>query len=356
MGESYKKYFHWAHLDREALESLQQSVYPRQMDTQQQSERKRREEILSFWKAHGLTATEDAFGVCRRTLYYWQNDPTPKSRAHREGYSKRQIPPEIASEIIRIRNEHPHLGKEKLTPLLRRFCEAKGLPVSSEPTVGRMIAQLKAEGRLKAPVSLRMNARTGELREKLVRPKEKKLRRGSYLPLLPGGLLQIDGVMKIILGKRRYVFTAVDVVSRVSFSCAYPSASSRNGKDFLARTLAAMPFAVSHIQTDNGSEFLKDFRKAAIEAELTHFFNWVKQPKYQGWIERFNRSVQAEFVDWHLDLLATDLDRFNTELEVWTTWYNGERVHRGLNRKTPQGVQKYTPLQYLALTAECKAG
>ena len=29
--------------------------------------------ILKFWQRHGLAATQEAFKVSRRTLYWWQN-------------------------------------------------------------------------------------------------------------------------------------------------------------------------------------------------------------------------------------------------------------------------------------------
>src|SRR3989344_5633443 len=32
----------------------------------------RRVKILGFWEAHGTRATEDAFGVSKRTLFRWQ--------------------------------------------------------------------------------------------------------------------------------------------------------------------------------------------------------------------------------------------------------------------------------------------
>ena len=338
---------------RTVLESLGKNLYPQLMDTQQQSEEKRRHDIVAFWIRHGLGATKDAYGVSRRTLFRWQKNTTPKSRAHRNGYQKRFIPPELVDEINRIREDHPRLGKEKLTPLLISFCVSWGLKAPTEPTLGRMLQQLRKEGKLKVPVKLRMSGKTGKLLEKLPPHQSKKERRGKYLPANPGDLLQLDGVLKFVDGQRRYVFTAVDLVSRVGFAMAFPSASSRNGRTFLEHILATAPFLVSHIQTDNGAEFLKEFRKAALEADLVHYFNWVKQPKYQGWVERFNRSIQEEFIDWHLSSLAHDLPGFNVELATWIRWYNSERIHRGLNQKTERGIQKYTPLQYLALTAEC---
>lgn len=338
---------------RAVLESLGKNLYPKQMDTQHHKEIKRREKIVTFWQLHGDTATTDAFGVCRRTLYNWQKRVVPESRAHRNGYTTRQIPLELVVEINWIRGCHPRLGKEKLTPLLAPFCASRGLKVLSESTVGRILTQLKKEGILKSPVKLRMSGKSGKLIQKNPPLTVKKLRRGRYLPEKPGDLLQLDGVMKVNDGKRRYVFTAVDLVSRVAFSMAFPSGSSRNGRTFLEHILATAPFPITHIQTDNGSEFMKEFRKAALEAELVQFFNGVKQPKFQGWVERFNRSIQEEFIDWHESSLAHDLPGFNEKLATWILWYNTERIHRGLNQKTDRGVQKYTPLAYLALTAEC---
>jgi transposase InsO family protein len=94
----------------------------------------------------------------------------------------------------------------------------------------------------------------------------------------------------------------VDLVTRITWSKAYSSASSQHGKDFLNTVLKTAPFTIADIRTNNGSEFLKEFHQAAVEAELVHFFNYVKQPKYQGRIERFNQTIQEEFIDWNLDV------------------------------------------------------
>lgn len=349
MDGNWKQYFARAHRDREILESLHQKRYPKEMDTRTQKETRRREEILLFWQRHGLAAAEDAFGVSRRTLFRWKKDTVPKSRKHRNGYARRVVHPLLSAEIVRLRGAYPRLGKEKLTPLLRTFCLEQGIPAPAEATVGRMVGELKAEGKIPCGARLRMSARTGTLLEKHSQPRKPKLRRGGYLPELPGDLLQVDGVLIFTLGQRRYTFTAVDLVSRWAFSKTYKTASSRNGADFLSELLARAPFRVSRIQTDNGSEFAKEFREAASAASLVHFHNWVKQPKYQGWIERFNRTIQEEFLDWNKQSLALEPDSFNPLLLEWLSFYNTKRVHRALG---PAG-QRLAPLQYLATTAEC---
>ena len=307
---------------------------------------------MGFWTEHGDKAATDAFGVSRSTLFRWKADTVPKSRAHRNGYSKRTVPLSLETEIRRLRTEHPNLGKEKLAPLLKRFCEEAGLAVLAEPTVGRVLCQLKEAGRLPARTRLKMSGKIGKLLEKPLRPKVKKLRREGYVPVLPGDLLQVDGVVTYANGIRRYTFTAVDLVSRWAFSRTYSSQSSRNGADFLRRLVQAAPFWIVRIQTDNGSEFLKEFGEAVVTQKLVRFFNWVRQPKYQGWVERFDRSVQEEFIDWKLDSLAGPLADFNLQLEAWLGFYNGSRVHLSLGTS----CKRLTPLAYLALAGQSQTG
>lgn len=333
---------------QKVLERLAQTLYPVRMDTYQEKEVHRRASILSFWKNHGLAATQDAFGVSRATLFRWKESSAPKSRRHRNGYKTREVHPLLAAEIVRLRMKHPRLGKEKLTPLLAELCAVQGIRAPAEPTVGRILAQLKRDGRLPTGAKLRMNAKTGMLLEKHSPKRVPKLRRGTYFPERAGDLLQVDGVLIFTLGQRRYTFTAVDLVSRFAFSKTYKTASSRNGADFLKNLLHTCPFEVKRIQTDNGSEFMKEFREAAEQANLIHFHNWVKQPKYQGWVERFNRTIQEEFLDWHKQSLAGEPDDFNSLLTEWLTFYNTKRVHRSLGRP----CHRLTPVQYLALAAE----
>lgn len=58
-------------------------------------------------------------------------------------------------------------------------------------------------------------------------------------------------------------------------------------------------------------------------------------PKINGFIERANRTLQEEFIDFHLNLLFEDIDEFNRKLMDYLIWYNTERPHRSLNNLTP---------------------
>ena len=54
--------------------------------------------------------------------------------------------------------------------------------------------------------------------------------------------------------------------------------------------------------------------------------------------ERFNRTLQEEFLDYHEELLCTDLKAFNDKLFDWLLWYNTERPHHALGLNTPASV------------------
>jgi transposase InsO family protein len=118
----------------------------------------------------------------------------------------------------------------------------------------------------------------------------------------------------------------------------YTSLSSARAKDFLYKFITVAPFEVKRVQTDNGSEFYKLFHEACIDLGLIHYWNYPKQPKMNAKIERYNRTVQEEFVDYHLDDLGYDIGSFNYQLMDWLIWYNTERPHWTLRLKSPMNA------------------
>jgi transposase InsO family protein len=51
-------------------------------------------------------------------------------------------------------------------------------------------------------------------------------------------------------------------------------------------------------------------------------------------VERFNRTIQEEFIDHYDELLMTP-NRFNRQLITWFLWYNAERPHWALKLQSP---------------------
>lgn len=103
---------------------------------------------------------------------------------------------------------------------------------------------------------------------------------------------------------------------------------------FLKKFTSVAPFTIRHIQTDNGSEFLKYFTQSCQDNDLVHFFNYPHHPQANGHLERFNRTVQEQFADWHADSLD-DPEVFNRSLMDYLVWYNTEKPHRGIGKLPP---------------------
>jgi len=307
-----------------------------------QNEAKRRARALTFWHNHGLKATVDALSVSRSTLYRWQSNLTKqkgrlealnnKSRAPKKR-NKRRVDHRIEEYIISMRENHPRIGKKKLTPLLAPLCLTWNIPVPSESTVGRIIGDLKKRGLL--PTHTKLSLRKGIHYERKTPKRAKKLRRKGYRARKPGALVEIDTVVLFVNGIWRYIITAVDVYGRFAYAKAYTSPSSASAKDFFKELHNVAPFVISHIQTDNGSEFEKHFRKYVRTLGIVHFNTYPRSPKMNAHIERFNRTLQEEFAVWHKQLFLVDINLFQEKMTEWLLWYNTERPHESLGLRSP---------------------
>jgi len=307
-------------------------------------EAKRRYKILEFWQKYGLEATIDAFGVSRRTLFRWKaklkeakgdiSSLNPKSKKPKK-VRKSQVSLEIINEIKRLRKRYPNIGKAKLYHLLKPFCEAKGLKTPSESTIGRIIA--------KAPDKMRMFPYRIDSKGR-VKPKKRasnKKRKPKGLKTNPFQLWAVDTIQIVWSGIKRYILTMVDPTSRVAFAVAIPSKHAKH----TAKALEALIDGISSIKlyqksslailSDNGSEFKKEFDALIEQKGLTHYWTYPKSPKMNAHNERFNRTIQEQFVDYYEDLLFTDINEFNKKLADWLIDYNTKIPHYSLNFKSP---------------------
>ncbi|MDD3806233.1 MAG: integrase core domain-containing protein, partial [bacterium] len=68
-----------------------------------------------------------------------------------------------------------------------------------------------------------------------------------------------------------------------------------------------------------------------------------RSPKSNCYVERFNRTIQEQYVNWNKEDLY-EPEVFNYGLMDYLLWYNTEKPHRGLPDKQP-------PLRYLLASA-----
>jgi putative transposase len=88
------------------------------------------------------------------------------------------------------------------------------------------------------------------------------------------------------------------------------------------------------VQTDNGSEFLKYFHEYLIQTQIKHQFIYPRCPKINGVVERFNRTIQEEFITRN-DEIYYDEKLFHDKLNQYLYWYNYQRPHASLQYLTP---------------------
>lgn len=298
---------------------------------------KRRARILAFWQTYGLKAARDAFGVSRRTLFLWkakQKAGGGRLEALNEGsrrphrVRRRQWPQEVSDEIRKLRREHPNLGKEKIHPFLKVFCDHEGIRCPRPKTIGRIIADAPDKMRV-FPQKVRHN---GQI---VRRTREKRVRKPKHFTALyPGHCGAFDTVERFIHGCRRYVLTFTDLFSRFAFALSTTSHASQAAREFFTLITSVFPYRLDYVLTDNGSEFMKHFDHELRRLHHTHWHTYPKTPRMNAHDERFNRTIQEEFVDFHAGALLNPLT-FNDQLIEYLLWYNGERPHWGLKLKSP---------------------
>jgi hypothetical protein len=70
---------------------------------------------------------------------------------------------------------------------------------------------------------------------------------------------------------------------------------------------------ISNVLTDRGSEFMKDFDFLLKTQQTTHWHTYSRTPKMNAHDERFNRTIQDEFIDYNFENLLYISD-FNNKL------------------------------------------
>jgi transposase InsO family protein len=153
------------------------------------------------------------------------------------------------------------------------------------------------------------------------------------LPERPGLLVETDTVHDGPSGHQIYLYTLIDVNSRWAYAEATDRIGAMKSGEFVVRAQQVAPFQFDVIQSDHGAEFSTFFTKKLAEPDLAirHRYTRIRKPNDNAHIERFNRTIQEECTF----RISRDLNRWNEELPKYLYHYNYERVHMGLDWKTP---------------------
>lgn len=289
---------------------------------------KRRYKVIIWYQEHGdkVRLTARHFGFSPDTISQWVQAYEKDGLAGLELKSRRphrvrqpQTPATIVLRIKSLREKYPRWGREKLRVLLAR----EGIILSGK-SIDRVIQRLKARGILREPVQPRRR----------VKWHHERLRRPSELMVdHPGALVQMDTKHVVSQGKTVYQFGAVDYFTRKRVVALSSHLTSIQGAAFLRQVVAQFPFPIDAVQSDGGSEFLKDFGPVVEELKLIHYFNRPNYPQGNGRIERSFRTDEEEF--YQVEELPADLGRQEAALLRWNEVYQRVRPHQALDYKTP---------------------
>ena len=161
---------------------------------------------------HNARLTCRYFGISPQTFYRWKRRYNPKHLESLEDGSHRPkhvrgptYSVELVKAVLKLREEYPRWGKDKLVILLHREGFA-----SSASTVGRILKKLKERGVLKEPLPNHISARKSQRQRPYAVRKPK-----DYVAKEPGDIVEVDTLdVRPLPGVVLKHFTARDVISR----------------------------------------------------------------------------------------------------------------------------------------------
>jgi len=173
-------------------------------------------QVIDFYRQFGLQATLAAFPVKRSTVMLWQQ----KLKTHHGQLScliphstrpvqvrVMQTHPLVLAELCRLRKLRYRLGKHKLFPLIKRYCDSVGIVPPKESTLGKIIKRNH----------IFYDKPTFGFHDPSRKPQQKRSRervRKAPNPSM-GGYVELDTIETIVNGLRRYTVTAIDVKLKV---------------------------------------------------------------------------------------------------------------------------------------------
>lgn len=258
-------------------------------------------------------------GVSHSTVVRWnQRAATDAGSIHeiptkssRPKSSPRAVDKKIVKRILELRDTERKNGPEAIHEILKRE--------QVEVSFSTVYRTLKRHGRIAERSPWKKWHRSGE------RP----------VPESPGKLVQMDTV-HIMQSKidRMYIFTLVDVHSRWAYAKASQTLSAHLALQAFTTAQQQSPFEIDCIQSDHGPEFAQHFTTYVQARGTRHRHIRVRKPNDNAHVERFNRTIQEELSP-EIRKYKHNIPWLNRSINEYLKYYNYERLHAGIQHKTP---------------------
>lgn len=274
-----------------------------------------------------ISQVAEKVGVSRQTLHSWLARYEAEGleglvdRSHRPVRCPHQMPASVEAVLLELRRSRPYWGPRRL---VFELAKRKVSPVPSSSAVYR--ALVRAE-------MIDPSARDRRSR------KWKRWERGAPMELWQ---MDIVGGFPLADGSCAKALTGIDDHSRMCV-CARLMARERTRAvcEGLRGALATYG-APEQILTDNGKVFTGRFNHPPTEVlfeaicreqGIEHLLTQPRSPTTTGKIERFHRSLRAEFLSNSSSF--TNLKVAQQALDEWVEDYNTNRPHQALKMATP---------------------
>lgn len=274
-----------------------------------------------------ISQVAEKVGVSRQTLHSWLARYETEGleglvdRSHRPVSCPHQMVAEVEAVLLELRRSRPYWGPRRLVfELARRGVE----PVPSESAAYRAL--------------VRAGMIDPSVRDKRSR-KWKRWERGAPMELWQ---MDIVGGFPLADGTSAKALTGIDDHSRMCV-CAHLMARERTRAVCDGLRAALVSYGVpEQILTDNGKVFTGRFNHPPTEVlfeaicrehGIEHLLTQPRSPTTTGKIERFHRSLRAEFLS--NKPAFTNLKTAQQALDEWVDEYNTNRPHQSLKMATP---------------------
>jgi transposase len=286
--------------------------------------------VITHYYKYGLHPTLEAFKIKKSSLYNWINAYEKNGRRVIALVPKKTRPEHVrhmqtdwrlVEFLKQMRQEHGNIGKSMLKPFVNAYAAKLGIQTIGETTIGKILKRKHLTFEKKIYVQKQQN-------------RFKKLRVRKSPKVTSPGFIQMDSIV-VYINYEKYLFMCViDIFTKFAHVTYVENLSSATARRVFKEFQELNPTSIHTIQTDNGSEFLKSFHEYLEEQHIKHQFIYPRMPKINSFIERFNRTIQEEFI------LRNDEIYYNThamtrKLTKYLFWYNYQRPHSSLKYMSP---------------------
>lgn len=155
-------------------------------------------------------------------------------------------------------------------------------------------------------------------------------------PTFPGELVQTDTIHHLdpSSGKRLYYYTVIDLFTRMTHVALASKLRPGLAAQAVLTAQKQWGFPIAMVQSDNGPEYGRYFEQQMNRANIQTRHSRLHRPNDNAHIERFNRTIQTECIGYYWNR-SVPLQSQQDKLDAYLEFYNKERVHLGIQMKTP---------------------